>query len=86
MIKGVNMQVIEVTDASNKYYDRAFLVVKPEYMSLELSILEKEGKKLLKEAQAPSTFKPKSNLIINTLKLLSAAISGAGIAALFILI
>ena len=47
MIKGINHQMIEVCDTENRYYERAFLVLRPEYASQSREILEKEAKKLL---------------------------------------
>ena len=31
MIKGINRQVIEVTETGNAYFERALLVVRPSY-------------------------------------------------------
>lgn len=47
MIKGINHQMIEVCDTDNRYYERAFLVLRPEYASQSREMLEKEAKKLL---------------------------------------
>ena len=33
MIKGINRQVIEIMDTGNLYYERALLVVRPEFAS-----------------------------------------------------
>ena len=45
MIKGINRTIIEVTDTGNIYYERALLVLKPEYTDVNRSLLEKEAKK-----------------------------------------
>lgn len=47
MIKGVNRQIIEITDVSSDYYERALLIVKPEFSELNKKELEKEAKKVL---------------------------------------
>ena len=39
--------MIEVCDTDNRYYERAFLVLRPEYASATRDILEKEAKKLI---------------------------------------
>ncbi len=60
MIKGINHQVIEVTDTDNRYYERALLVVRPEYASISREVLEKEARRLLQKMDTVSTAKPKS--------------------------
>ena len=49
MIKGINHQMIEVCDTDNRYYERAFLVLRPEYASATRDVLEKEAKKLISQ-------------------------------------
>ncbi len=60
MIKGISHQIIEVTDTQNRYYERALLVLKPEYASVSREILEKEAKKLLSKMDTVSSIKPKN--------------------------
>lgn len=57
MIKGINRTIIEVTDTGNIYYERALLVLKPEYTDVNRSLLEKEAKKMLFSMSAPSAIK-----------------------------
>lgn len=54
MIKGINHQMIEVCDTDNRYYERAFLVLRPEYASATRDILEKEAKKLISQMDTVS--------------------------------
>lgn len=63
MIKGISHQIIEVTDTNNKYYERALLVLRPEYASISSEVLEKEAKKMLKSMDTISSAKPKSVII-----------------------
>ncbi len=60
MIKGINHQVIEVTQTDNIYYERAFLVLRPQYADTEQSALEKEAKKMLSDFDTISSAKPKN--------------------------
>ncbi len=60
MIKGISHQIIEVTDTENRYYERALLVLRPEYASIAREVLEKEARKMLKNMDTLSTAKPKS--------------------------
>lgn len=61
MIKGINLQVIEVNHTDNKYYTKAFLVLNPEYASAQKELLEKEAKKMLKNMSLPTAVKNKHN-------------------------
>ena len=83
MVKGINHHVIELTQTGNKYYEKALLIVKPEYSQSNEVFLEKEAKKILKDINAPSSIKNKHNFALNVLKFGSAAITGSLITALF---
>ncbi|MDO4749002.1 MAG: hypothetical protein Q4A12_07505 [Eubacteriales bacterium] len=63
MIKGINHMVIEVADTDNRYYERAFLVLRPECASISRELLEKEARKLLSSMDTVSSAKPKSVLL-----------------------
>ena len=87
MIKGINHQVIEIADTDNRYYERAFLVLRPEYASISREILEKEAKKLIKTLDTVSSAKNKrillSRLLTCCLFLAIGALSTAVIYTLF---
>ena len=85
MIKGINHTVIEVNETENEYYERAILIVKPEYASVQRAILEDEAKKMLKELDVPSVMKSKKSKFKTFLKYACAAVIGAVITALFFL-
>ena len=53
MIRGINRQIIDVQDTGSTYYERAYLVVKPEFASAERELLEKEARKVLKNMEHP---------------------------------
>ena len=53
LIRGVNRHIIEVTDTGNAYYERALLVIKPEYASAERDLLEREARKVLRSMGVP---------------------------------
>ncbi len=86
LIKGVSRQIIEVSDTKNTYYDKAWLVVKPEYAGVERRILEQEAKRLLREMDSPSAMKPKRALMFWVLRLGAAALVGAAVSGLLHLI
>lgn len=59
MTKGINHQVIEITQTDNKYFDRALLVVNPEYASAHRELLEKEARKMIREMSVPTAVSKK---------------------------
>ena len=86
MIKGINRAIIEVTDTGNVYYERALLVLRPEYTDVQRGLLEKEAKKMLTTMQAPSAIKKRHAVLFWVLRLGASAIAGSLITlALFML-
>ncbi len=63
MIKGINRNVIEITKTDNIYYERALLIVRPEFTGAEKRLLEKEAKKMLRGLNAPSVIKSKRQIV-----------------------
>ena len=57
MIKGINHSIIEVSDTGNEYYERAILIIKPEYASAQRTVLEDEAKRMLSEFDVPSAIR-----------------------------
>jgi len=56
MIKGVNRQFIEVCDTGSKYFERALLVVRPEFTVSSQEKLKSEAKRMLSEME-PESFR-----------------------------
>ncbi len=77
MIKGVSRQIIELKDTGNLYYEKAWLVVKPQYSSAQESLLLEEARKLLRKADIPSSMKPKRRIKQFLLPALFASVVGA---------
>ena len=50
MIKGVNRQIIEVSDTGNTYFERALLIVRAKYSDMDDRMLHDEADRLLKKA------------------------------------
>lgn len=81
MLKGINRYVIEVTKTDNIYYERAILIVRPEFAEEERRVLEKEARKMLKEMNAPSIIRNKKQIIKHLLWLSGAVLLGAFVSA-----
>ncbi len=47
MIKGINRQIIEVTDTGNTYFERALLVVRPSCVDCREEQLQQEARRML---------------------------------------
>lgn len=86
MIKGINHSMIELHDTGNEYYERAILIIKPEYASVQRAILEDEAKKMLKELDIPSVMKIKSGKFKTIFMLFCSAAAGGLLTALFCLL
>ena len=84
MIKGINRTIIEVTETDSPYYERALLVLKPEYASVQRVLLEKEAKKMIASFSVPSAIKKSHAVLYWTLRLGLSALAGAAV-TLFIL-
>ena len=77
MIKGINHQIIEVTETDNIFYERALLVIRPEYTGAQKAVLEKEAKKMLRDMGAPSFMKKQHKYLYWAIRLIPAALLGA---------
>lgn len=53
MIKGVNKQILEVTNTENPYFEKIIFFVKPEYKNEDRKKLQKEAETLAAVAQKP---------------------------------
>ncbi len=82
MIKGINHSIIEINNTENEYYERAILVIKPEYASVQRGILEDEAKRMLRELDAPSVMKSRKGRLRFIIAMLASAISGVLVSAL----
>ena len=80
VIKGVNRQMIEVTQTNSPFYERALFVVKPEYTQESYEALHREATQVLESLGAPSAFRRKNKVLFWGVRLGAAALAGAGIA------
>lgn len=84
MIKGVNRQVLEVTNTDNPYFEKIIFFVKPEYSKTDREKLKKEAEILSNTAQKPpKTRKTKKEIAYITVQSLLCA--GAGVAITYLL-
>lgn len=86
MLRGINRQVLEITETNNMYYEKALLVVRPEYNNAQNSVLEREAKLMLRRMYPPSGIKAKSKVVYWTIRLGLSAVMGGLVSALIILL
>lgn len=84
MIKGVNRQVVEITQTDCEYFERILFLVKPEFSAVS------EGKLRERASQMSSAGKPPATRVRrrarNVLSMIGAALAGAGVCALVMLL
>lgn len=85
MIRGISRSIIEVTETDSLYYDRALLVIKPEYASAQHDLLEREAKRLLNEMGAPSALQKNKGRLKKALFACAFTLLGAGSVLIFVL-
>lgn len=57
MLKGVNKQVLEITETKNGYFEKAIFFVKPEYSGLSEGKLRESAKKEIEKTGKPPKMK-----------------------------
>ena len=73
MIKGVNKQVVDVTEPDSAYFERVLFFVKPEFSGLGEGALRSKANQLLNETAGEGVARPKRRL---RPRLQAAAVAG----------
>lgn len=68
MIKGINRQVVEVTETGCEYFEKIMFFVKPEYISVSESKIRERAGKIASGAGAPPITKVKKSKVSEVLK------------------
>lgn len=84
MIKGVNRQVLEVTNTENPYFEKIIFFVKPEYSKEDRAKLKKEAEFVSKTAVKPPKCR-KSKKQLAYIAVQSGLCIGAGVAITYLL-
>lgn len=84
MIKGVNKQILEVTNTENPYFEKIIFFVKPEYKNTDRKTIQREAEALASISQRPPKARIGKKRIIKII-LNSALFTGAGVALSFII-
>lgn len=84
MIKGVNKQILEVTNTENPYFEKIIFFIKPEYKNEDRKKLQKEAEALATITQKPPKAKIGKRKIVRVV-FQSALFAMAGFALSFII-
>ena len=79
MIKGVNRQVVEITETQCEYFERVLFFIKPEYSSVSEGDLKERASVIAESAGMPPATRLKKNRIRLALNMGAAAFAGAAI-------
>ena len=82
MIKGVNRQVVEVSDTGSEYFERILFIVKPEYATVSEGKVRERVEQIAQATGAPPPTKAKRKPLLSAAKLPAAASIGAAVATL----
>ena len=82
MIKGVNRQVIEISETDCEYFERVMFFVKPEFVNVSEGKLRERANVIAGKNDRPPMMKIVRNRIWTAVSLLAAAGAGAGVTAL----
>lgn len=85
MIKGVNKNVIEISDTGNECFERAILFVRPDSINRDSDHIRRRAQDYLSKLRVRPWFHPKGKLVLTVLGLLGAAGAGAVITALILM-
>lgn len=86
MIKGVNRQVVEITQVENDYFERILFFVKPEYSTISEHQLKERAQQIGNNAGAPPAARIRNRKLLMALSLLGSAGAGAALTALITLL
>lgn len=87
MIKGVNRQVLEITNTENPYFERIIFFVKPEYGNEDRAKLKKEAESYASSAgKPPKSRKTKKEIRYPIMQSILCLGAGAALTFLFSLV
>ncbi len=77
MIKGVNRQVVEVTQTQCEYFEKVLFFIKPEYSAVSEGKLKERATVIAESAGVPPASRLKRDKITGFLKMTAACAAGA---------
>lgn len=86
MIKGVNRQVVEVTQTQCEYFEKVLFFIKPEFSAVSEGNLRERATVIAESAGIPPAARLKKNKISMWLKMLASGCVGAAVTGLICLL
>ena len=83
MIKAISRQILEVSDTGNTYFEKAWLMINPQYMNAGDGQLEEEAEGYLCALDAPGAVKARGSTLRRVFRFLASAACGGLATALF---
>lgn len=85
MIKGVNRQVVEISETGCEYFEKVLFFIKPEFSAVSEGDLKERATIIAQGAGIPPAVRLKKNKIRFALHMGAAACSGAAISGIIFL-
>lgn len=79
MIKGINRQVVEVSETGCEYFEKIMFFVKPEYISLSESKIKECAGKIAAATSAPPRARQEKGKVFEVLKLTACVLFGCAV-------
>lgn len=86
MIKGVNRQVVEITQTQCEYFERVLFFIKPEFSAVSEGDLRERAGIIAQSAGMPPAARLKRNKIRFVLSMSAAACAGAAVSGTIFLL
>ncbi len=85
LIKGVNRQVVEITQTQCEYFERVLFFIKPEYSAVSEGDLRERASIIAQSAGMPPAARLKKNKLRFILSISAAACGGAAVSGVIFL-
>lgn len=79
MIKGINRQVVEITETQCEYFERVLFFVKPEFSAVSEGDLKERATEIAQSAGMPPATRLKRNKVRLAINLVASALAGAAV-------
>lgn len=86
LIKGVNRQVVEITQTQCEYFERVLFFIKPEYSAVSEGDLRERASEIAQSAGMPPAARLRKNRVRLILSMSAAACAGASISGIIFLV
>ncbi len=85
MIKGVNRQVVEITETQCEYFERVLFFIKPEFSAVSEGDLKERATEIAQSAGMPPATRLRKNRLRLALNMGASAFVGAAISGVIFL-